>query len=110
MKTAMQDLIEKIQSKQHQCLNDFQTEYQLAINEMLLEAKKIANQKDKILEIKDELISTSHKLSYVLNNIDLLAKDHATLNNVIDEINYLHRKYIDAKMEYTEEYYNQTYN
>jgi hypothetical protein len=66
---------------------------------------KETNVGDDILKIKDDFLSASHRLSYILNNIDVLSQDHSVLHNVIDDINHLHRKYINAKIEYTEQYY-----
>jgi len=41
MKTAMQELIELIESRQFQCSNEFQCGYQLALNDILGEIKKL---------------------------------------------------------------------
>jgi hypothetical protein len=61
------------------------------------------NTGNNILKIKDEFLSATHKLSYILNNAEVLAQDHSPLHNVIDKINYLYREYINAKIEFTEQ-------
>ena len=50
MKTAMQELIELIEIKQLQCENEFQSGYQLALNDILFETKKYIDKEKEIIE------------------------------------------------------------
>ena len=64
---------------------------------------------DNILEIKEDFLSATHKLTYILNNAEILSSDHSPLHNVMDELNYLYREYINAKIAYTKQYYDEKY-
>jgi hypothetical protein len=57
MKTAMQELIDLIKLKQYQSVNEWQSGYQLALNDILFETEKF-------IKYEQEQIENAMKVSY----------------------------------------------
>ena len=50
MRTAIEELIELIELKQFECENEFQSGYQLALNDILFITKKFIDKEKQIIE------------------------------------------------------------